>query len=164
MFGIDASTLFVSLIFVIAISSPFVYYSLKSKKNYKIKLEIFRNFSKTIGANPTQIENWRNQYFLGYDPNAKIVVYLNSGLNPEQTFINLGEVRKISIQEKTHLVESGVEKRNVLDYLGIQFNFKDHYKPEKLIEIYDSELFTGQDGEVVLAKNWVEILNNQLNN
>ena len=164
MFDIDATTLFVSLIFIIALSSPFVYYSLKTKRNYKIKLETFLNFSKTIGVNPTQIENWRNQYFLGYDPNAKTVVYFRDGSDPELTFINLGEVNKISIQEKTHLVESGVEKRNVLDYLGIQFNFKDHYKPEKLIEIYDSELFTGQDGEVVLAKNWVELLNNQLKN
>jgi hypothetical protein len=164
MYDIDASTLIVSILFTIAISSPFVYHVFKNKKHRKILMDNFQNFAKTIGVNPSQIENWRNIYFLGYDPNAKIVVYLNGGSNPEQTFINLHEVAKISIQEKTHLVESGVEKRNVLDYLGIQFNFKDHYKSEKLIEIYNSELFSGQDGEAVMAKKWVELLNRQLNN
>ncbi len=164
MFDIDASTLFVSILFMAAISSPFVYYSLKNKKHHKIQLETFQNFAKTNGVTPTQIEEWRNQYFLGFDPKTKSVVYFNGGSNPEQTFITLKDVSKISIQEKTHLVETGVEKRNVLDYLGIQFNFKDHCKPEKLIEIYDSELFTDQDGEHVLAKNWVALLTNQLNN
>lgn len=164
MFDIDASTLVVSLFFFAAIGSPFIYYSMKNKKQQKLQTAAFHTFSKSIGVNPTQIEHWRNQYFLGYDPVAKTVVYLNGGSNTEQVFINLGEVKKISIQEKAHLVESGVEKRNVLDYLGIQFNFKDHCKPEKLIEIYNSELFTGQDGEAVIAKKWVELLTNQLNN
>ena len=164
MFDIDASTLFVSIFFIIAICSPFVYYTFKNKNHQKILIEKFQNFSKTIGVNPTQFENWRNLYFLGYDPNAKIVVYFRDGSNPETSFINLEEVNKINIYEKSRLVESGVEKRNVLDYIGIQFNFKDHYKPEKLIEIYDAEIFSGQDGETVLAKKWVELLNSQLNN
>lgn len=164
MFDIDASTLIVSFFFIAALASPFVYYSIKSKNNQKIRMAAFQAFSKSIGVNPTQIEYWRNQYFLGYDPISKTVVYLNGGSNMEQTFINLGEVKKISIQEKAHLVESGVEKRNVLDYLGIQFNFKDHCKPEKTIEIYNSDLYTGQDGEMMMAKKWVELLNNKLNN
>ena len=112
----------------------------------------------------SKIENWRNLYLLGLDPNSKILLYFKDGSNPEQTFINLEEVVKINIYEKSRIVELGVEKRNVLDYLGIQFNFKDHYKPEKIIEIYDAEIFSGQDGESVLAKKWVELLKSQLNN
>lgn len=164
MFDIDASTLFVSIIFIIAISSPFVYYSFKNKKHQKNLMDRFQKFTETIGVNPSQIENWRNLYFLGYDSNAKIVVYFREGSNPETAFINLKEVNKINIYEKSRVVDSGVEKRNVLDYIGIQFNFKDHYKSEKLIEIYDSELFSGQDGEMVMAKKWIELLNRQLNN
>lgn len=164
MFDIDASTLLVSILFVFAIIAPFVYHGLKNKKHQKTQMENFQNFAKSIGVKPAKIENWRNLYFLGYDPNAKIVVYFRDGSNPETAFINLEEVNKINIYEKSRLVELGVEKRNVLDYLGIQFNFKDHYKPEKLIEIYDSELFTGQDGEVVMAKKWVELLKSQLKN
>lgn len=164
MFDIDATTLFVSIIFIIAISSPFVYYSFKNRKHQKILLDKFQKFANTIGVNPTQIENWRNLYFLGYDPNAKIVVYFRDGSIPETAFINLKEVNKINIHEKSRVIEFGVEKRNVLDYIGIQFNFKDHHKSDKLLEIFDSELFTGQDGETVMAKKWVELLNSQLNN
>lgn len=164
MFDIDASTLFVSILFVIAIIAPFVYHGLKSKRHQKTQMENFQSFAKSIGVTPAKIENWRNQYLLGLDPNSKILIYFRSGSNPEQTFINLEEVHKINIYEKSRVVELGVEKRNVLDYLGIQFNFKDNYKPEKLIEVYDAELFSGQDGETVLAKKWVELLKSQLNN
>ncbi len=164
MFGIDASTLVVSIIFVFAIIAPFVYHGLKNKKHQKTQMENFQSFAKTIGVKPAKIENWRNLYLLGLDPNSKILLYFKDGLNPEQTFINLEEVVKINIYEKSRIVELGVEKRNVLDYLGIQFNFKDHYKPEKIIEIYDAEIFSGQDGESVLAKKWVELLKSQLNN
>ncbi len=164
MFGIDASTLVVSIIFVFAIIAPFVYHGLKNKKHQKTQMENFQSFAKTIGVKPAKIENWRNLYLLGLDPNSKILLYFKDGSNPEQTFINLEEVVKINIYEKSRIVELGVEKRNVLDYLGIQFNFKDHYKPEKIIEIYDAEIFSGQDGESVLAKKWVELLKSQLNN
>lgn len=162
MFDIDASTLLVSILFVFAIIAPFVYHGVKNKKHQKTQLENFQKFAKSIGVKPAKIENWRNLYLLGLDPNSKILIYFKSGSNPEQTFINLEEVIKINIYEKSRVVELGVEKRNVLDYLGIQFNFKDHYKAEKLIEIYNAELFSGQDGESVLAKNWVELLNKQL--
>lgn len=164
MFDIDASTLFVSIIFIIAIMAPFVYHGLKNKKHQKTQMDHFQSFAKSIGVIPAKIENWKNLYFLGFDPTSKILLYSRSGSNPEQTFINLKEVAKINIYEKSRLVELGVEKRNVLDYIGIQFNFKDHYKSEKLIEIYDAEIFSGQDGETVLAKKWVELLNSQLNN
>jgi len=164
MFGIDASTLFVSLLFMFAIISPFVYYGFKNKKLQRTQLENFQSFAKSIGVTPAKIENWRNLYLLGLDPNSKILIYFKDGSNQEKSFINLVEVIKINIYEKSRIVELGVEKRNVIDYLGIQFIFKDHYKPEKIIEIYDAELFSGQDGESVLAKKWVELLRNQLNN
>ena len=140
MFDIDASTLLVSILFVFAIIAPFVYHGVKNKKNQKTQMENFQSFAKSIGVSPAKIENWRNLYFLGLDPNSKILIYFRSGSNPEQTFINLEEVNKINLYEKSRVVELGVEKRNVLDYLGIQFYFKDNYKPEKLIEIYDAEI------------------------
>ena len=61
-------------------------------------------------------------------------------------------------------MESSVEKRNVLDYIGIRFYFEDVRKQEKSLEIYESEKFSGQDWESVLAKNWVDYLRKQLTN
>jgi hypothetical protein len=162
MFEIDFSTLIMSIIFLISISSPFVYYSLKSKKQLKLLTTSFYDFASSIGAKPTKIETWRNEYCLGYDPISKIVVYLRIGSNSDQSFVNLSDVKEVSIHEKTHLVESSVEKRNVLDYIGIRFYFKELRKQEKSLEIYESETFSGQDGETILAKKWADYLRKEL--
>jgi hypothetical protein len=164
MFEIDYSTLTMSVVLFIALSSPFVYYSFKSKKQLKLLTRTFLDFASSIGAKPTKIETWRNEYWLGYDPVSKIVVCLRIDSKSNQSFFKLSDVKEISIHEKTHLVESSVEKRNVLDYIGIRFYFKDVRKQEKSLELYESETFSGQDGEVVLAKKWADYLREQLTN
>ncbi|HAZ24398.1 MAG TPA: hypothetical protein DCY95_06930, partial [Algoriphagus sp.] len=50
------------------------------------------------------------------------------------------------------------EKRVIIDYLALQFHYKDPNHPTKSLEIYDGELFSDLAGERVLAGNWKTLL------
>ena len=155
-------TLAVSSFAMMASASPFVYYSYKLKKIRSENLATFEEFSSINNVTPTQHERWRNHYHLGLDSQFKKLVYHRFGSYPEQRVIDLNDVNKVSIQEKIRRVQVGKEKRYILDFLALQFHFKDLSHSPKTIEIYDGELFTNLAGEKEIAEKWQKILQNQL--
>lgn len=126
-------------------------------------LATFEEFSTTNNVIPTQHERWRNHYHLGLDSQYKKLVYHRFGSYPEQSLIDLRDVNKVSIQEKIRHVQVGKEKRYILDFLALQFHFKDISHAPKTIEIYDGELFSDMAGERGIAEKWQKILEEQLN-
>ncbi len=162
MLDIDPVTLIVSSILLMAFIVPFAYQAIKVKKASKVLASNFLDFVKDAGINPVQIEKWRNHYTLGLDPSQNKLVYFRYGDYPEQTVVDLKEVKRISLQEKNRPVMVGKEKRNILDYLAIQFHFIDSNHLPKTLEIYDGELFSDHAGERVIANKWIEILSRQL--
>lgn len=162
MISIDPVTLAVSSFAMVASASPFVYYSYKLKKTSSENLSSFEEFSTTNNVIPTQHERWRNHYHLGLDSQYKKLIYHRFGSYPEQTLIDLREVNKVSIQEKIRRVQVGKEKRYILDFLALQFHFKDTNHSPKTIEIYDGELFNNVAGERGIAAKWQKILENHL--
>ncbi|PZX55798.1 hypothetical protein [Algoriphagus chordae] len=125
-------------------------------------LTTFEEFSTSNNVIPTQHERWRNHYHLGLDSQFKKVVYHRFGTYPEQSVIDLNEVHKVSIQEKIRFVQVGKEKRYILDFLALQFHFKDRMHSPKTIEIYDGLLFTSLAGEKGIAEKWQRILESHL--
>lgn len=75
---------------------------------------------------------------------------------------DLRDVNKVSIQEKNRRVQVGKEKRYILEFLALQFHFKDSSHSPKTIEIYDGELFTDVAGERRIAEKWQRILQDSL--
>ena len=143
---------------MVATASPFIYYSYKIKKLTTANLASFEEFSTSNNVSPTQHERWRNHYHLGLDSQSKKLVYYRFGSYPEQSVVNLKEVNKVSIQEKNRHIQVGKEKRIVLEFLALQFHFKDSSHSPKTIEIYDGELFTDVAGERGIAEKWQRIL------
>jgi len=162
MISIDPVTFVVSSFAMVASACPFLYYSYKLKKISSENLATFEEFSTTNKVIPTQHERWRNHYHLGLDSEYKKLVYHRFGSYPEQSIIDLQEVNKVSIQEKIRRVQVGKEKRYILDFLALQFHFKDNSHSPKTIEIYDGELFTSLAGEKGIAEKWQRILENHL--
>ncbi|WP_192349638.1 hypothetical protein [Algoriphagus sp. Y33] len=162
MISMDPVTLVVSSFAIVATASPFVYYSYKLKKLTSANLASFEEFSATKNVVPTQHERWRNHYHLGLDIQTKKLIYHRFGSYPEQSLIDLTEVTKVSIQEKNRRVLVGKEKRYILDFLALQFHFKDASHSPKTIEIYDGELFSDMAGERGIAEKWQKILETQL--
>ncbi|SFB60511.1 hypothetical protein [Algoriphagus aquimarinus] len=162
MISIDPITLAVSSFAMVASASPFLYYSYKLKRISNENLATFEEFSSNNNVMPTQHERWRNHYHLGLDSQYKKLVYHRFGSYPEQSVIDLKEVIKVSIQEKIRRVQVGKEKRYILEFLALQFHFKDFTHSPKTIEIYDGELFTSVAGEKGIAEKWQKILENHL--
>ncbi|MEB2775921.1 hypothetical protein SYJ56_11430 [Algoriphagus sp. D3-2-R+10] len=162
MISIDSVTLAVMSFAMVATASPFVYYSYKLKKISSGNLASFEEFSSTNNITPTQHERWRNHYHLGLDKQHKKLVYHRFGSYPEQSLIDLKDVNKVSIQEKIRKVQVGKEKRYILDFLALQFHFKDTSHSPKTIEIFDGELFTDVAGERGIAEKWQKILESNL--
>ncbi|SFU12091.1 hypothetical protein SAMN04489724_4072 [Algoriphagus locisalis] len=162
MISIDPVTLAVTSFAMVATASPFVYYSYKLKKLTTANLASFEEFSTSNNAVPTQHERWRNHYHLGLDCQSKKLVYHRFGSYPEQSIIDLNEVNKVSIQEKSHMIHVGKEKRHILEYLALQFHFKDSSHSPKTVEIYDGELFSDLAGERSIAEKWQRILEKNL--
>lgn len=162
MISVDPVTLAVTSFAMMASASPFVYYSYRLKKQSSENLATFEEFSSSNNVIPTQHERWRNHYHLGLDSQYKKLVYHRFGSYPEQSLIDLREVNKVSIQEKNRRVQVGKEKRYILEFLALQFHFKDSTHSPKTIEIYDGELFTDVAGERGIAEKWQRILEKQL--
>ena len=162
MISVDPVTLAVTSFAMMASASPFVYYSYRLKKQSSDNLASFEEFSSSNNVIPTQHERWRNHYHLGLDSKFKKLVYHRFGSYPEQSLIDLSEVYKVSIQEKNRRVQIGKEKRFILEFLALQFHYKDSNHSPKTIEIYDGELFTDVAGERGIAEKWQRILENHL--
>ena len=162
MISIDPVTLAVTSFAMMASASPFLYYSYKLKKTSSENLATFEEFTAVNNVIPTQHERWRNHYHLGLDNKYKKLVYHRFGSYPEQSIIDLNDVTKVSIQEKIRRVQAGKEKRYILDFLALQFHFKDSSHSPKTIEIYDGELFADLAGERGIAEKWQRILENNL--
>ncbi|WP_339703898.1 hypothetical protein [Algoriphagus aquimarinus] len=162
MISIDPITLAVSSFAMVASASPFLYYSYKLRKISSENLATFEEFSSTNNVIPTQHERWRNHYHLGLDSQYKKLVYHRFGSYPEQSVIDLSQVNKVSIQEKIRKVQAGKEKRYILDFLALQFHFKDFSHSPKTIEIYDGLLFISLAGERGIAEKWQKILESHL--
>lgn len=156
------TTVALSSILICAFVAPFAYYSFKNKKTEKSLSHTFNEFAKEYGVSPTVIDKWRNHYTIGLDKTAKKLVYFSYGDFPQQVVINLNEVNKVSLQEKFRTVTVGHEKRNILEFLALQFHFKNPQHLARTVEVYDGNIFTDQMGERVIAKKWLEVLSEEI--
>ncbi len=162
MQNIDMTTVLLSLILTVAFAAPFIYYSFKNKNAEKLLSKNFNEFAKQYGISPTLVDKWRNHYTIGLDKSTKKLVYFSYGDFPQQVVINLEEVQKVTLQEKFRSITVGKEKRNILEFLALQFHFKDPDHLARTVEVYDGNLFTDQMGERVIAKKWLEVLSQEL--
>ncbi|REG94213.1 hypothetical protein [Algoriphagus antarcticus] len=162
MFDIDPMTLIVSALLIVAFASPLIFQRFKNKNKLILQQATFSEFAEMNNARPTLHEQWRNHYHLGIDTESKKVVYHRFGSYPEQTVIDLNEVKKVSVQEKSRVVIVGKEKRFIIDYLALQFHFKDESHSPKTLETYDGDLYSDMAGERGLTERWKEKIENIL--
>ncbi|MEP1953998.1 MAG: hypothetical protein ABJ333_04335 [Algoriphagus sp.] len=147
-------TLLVSAVCFMAFTAPFIYQALKNKKSLMLQQGTFTEFAASNNVKPTQHEHWRNHYHLGVDTEAKKVIYHRFGSYPEQSVIDLNDIKSVSLQEKNRVVVVGKEKRFIIDYLALQFHFKDPSHSPKTIETYDGKLYSDMAGERGLTERW----------
>lgn len=152
--------LMVSFFLTVGIILPFAYTSYKAKIKNPLASN-FQEFTELHHLHPTMIEKWKNHQ-LAFDADQNKLLYFRQGNYPQQSVINLKEVKNISIQEYTHTSGTGKYKHDVMDYLGVKLQFIDESHPPKMLEIYDGKLFPSISSERSIAKKWLEILQKQI--
>ena len=134
-------------------ATPFIYYSIKLKKEKAKHQSEIKKFFERFDFNPTQSHSWRNLYNIAIDTDNGLVLYMKFSENPVQEMIKLTEVSKVTPLEKLRSIELVNGKRNVLSYLAIQLQLKDSPNEIKTLEFYDEDLFSDLVGEQVNMGN-----------
>lgn len=163
MIDIDPGSLIVSLVFLAAFVTPFIY-----QKNKIKKIEILQNqlFEKLVVENRLQLdsrEHWRGTYQIGIDSKNKWLVYQRYGEDSLEILIDLSSIAKASINERSQQKVIGKEKHLLIDYIAITLHPKDRKDPDFSLEIYDGDRFIDLLGERVLANNWIATIEKVLN-
>jgi hypothetical protein len=154
--------LWMSLLGMLVISLPYLYYVLKSKEEKSAGTEARQDSISTRQLVLSKVQKWRNHYMLGLDPNQNVLVYQRYGNYPAEMTINLNEVDHTSIDIHYEDVTVGKSKVKKLGYLDILLHFKDSSRPAKSITIYDEEQIPRVADELFIADSWVSTINSQL--
>jgi hypothetical protein len=159
----ELGPLFIGIAAVAAMIVPVMYVH-KAQKNKEIKfLQHFLDLAKAQGINPTQHELWNINYIIGLDETSKKVFYLKkNGVEEKTMTINLAEVEKCRIANKTHTIKSSGGNSNVIDRIDLMFINRNPQKADKSIEFYNGEESMSLRGEVPLTDKWCNIINSTL--
>lgn len=155
----ESVSLMVSFFLIVGITLPFAYS--KFSLNHRKMASSFNDFIFQNHMKPTVIEKWKNHQ-LGFDSEQNKLLYFRNGHYPIQTVIDLKEIKDISIHEHSHSSGKGKYKHEVMDYLGVKLQYLDETHPPKMLEIYDGKLFPKISSERIIAKKWLNLLQNQI--
>ena len=161
MIDIDIPTLAVSSVLLLGVITPFVSYSIKSKKAKKEFLDGFSDFTSQLNLNIDVQEDWRNRYVLGLDNVKKVLVYYQTGEDKVGQQIELDEVSQ-AVLHQSYLINESAAKNKTLDYLALQLHFKDPSRKSLSLEIYRHENYSDLLGETILADKWTDLINQSL--
>jgi hypothetical protein len=151
-----------SLIGMLVISLPYLYYMLKFNESDRTVEESRQRSRSTRQLVLSKVQKWRNHYMLGLDANQNVLVYQRYGHYPAEETINLDEVDHTSIDIHYEDVTVGNSKVKKLGYLDILLHFKDGSRPAKSITIYDKGQIPKVADELFIADSWVSTINSQL--
>jgi hypothetical protein len=155
MLDIDPASLGISLILLLAFIWPLYYYSRKQKSKLKSQKEFLEKICQSSQLQFDHEDHWRGLYGMGLDIKNKKLIYVFYETPTETKTIDLQKAHRIFIQKTEHELSNGKEKRQILDHLAIQIDCMDK---THVLEFYDCNRFSDQDGEWPLAKKWENIL------
>lgn len=156
MFDIDYLTLSIAAVCMAAFVAPFYWNHRKSAQKLKKAMHRIQEVSKNLKLNLQEKDCWNNQYFIGLDPEQKVLLYAVDIHQNPPLVLDLTTVQKIKLEEKFHEFGNAKDKRKVLDRLDLVL-IKDGQSSLEL-EFYDAEKYSAMDGEPLLIKKWEKLL------
>jgi hypothetical protein len=158
MINIDITTLVVSGVILLAVSAPFISYSVKSKKAKSRFLNSFKEYISSLNLKIDVQEDWRNRYILALDQTKNTLVYYRTGENETKCDIALQDVSRAVVYQ-SYLNESSGGNSKILEQVTLQIHFKNPSKKTLHLEIYNQEFYSALLGETVLAAKWADLVN-----
>lgn len=153
MFDIDIITLIMAVAGMIAFAIPFYLNNQKVKKEKTRKMKGLSEIIKSNGLSLNLEDQWRNQYFIGFDSNKNKLLYIANLDKLEPVVIDLDHVKQIKIDEVSRVIGSKGNSRKVIDELRLHL-ISHTGKVIGDLEFYDAEKFSDLAGESVLIKKW----------
>jgi hypothetical protein len=161
MIDIDVPTLAVSTVILLGVLTPFVTYSIKSRKARNKFLNGYNEFTHRMNLTIDIQEDWRNRYIFGLDKTKRVLTYYQVGESTIEKYIPLDEVSKAVVHQTYLNGEDGGAKK-ALDQIEIQIHFKASSKKTMYLEVYNNENYSDLLGETILAAKWAELINQNL--
>jgi hypothetical protein len=159
----DLTAIISSIALVALITIPFIIHHLRrKKKENKFLMEVI-SLTGNKNVKISHKEFWRDGYAICMDDNSRKIVYRNSHKEKgENAIIDLSEVEKCRIVNKSRKVNNPTGNNIITDRLELVFTFRRADLPEKVLEFYDSSVFLTADGELPLIEKWLGIVNSNM--
>ncbi|WP_026969060.1 hypothetical protein [Algoriphagus terrigena] len=162
MIAIDIPTLVLSSVILLGVATPFISYSIKSKKAKAQFLNGFNQYVSGLNLKVDVQEDWRNRYILGIDSTKKTLVYYQIGENETKSQVKLQELSNAVVHQSYLNSDNPTATSKSLEQVTIQLYFKDPAKKTLNLEIYNQEYYSDLLGETLLASKWAELINERL--
>lgn len=159
MIAIDIPTLVLSSVILLGVATPFISYSIKSKKAKAQFLNGFNQYVSGLNLKVDVQEDWRNRYILGIDSTKKTLVYYQIGENETKSQVKLQELSNAVVHQSYLNSDNPTATSKSLEQVTIQLYFKDPAKRTLNLEIYNHEYYSDLLGETMLASKWADLIN-----
>ena len=148
---------------LVAMVAPVMYIH-KTRKNKETSfISRFNELAMQNNVNIAQPETWNIHYAMGLDAAANKILYLKKNENQENmVVIDLRQVERCRVANKTHQVKSNGKNIAVTDSLHLAFILKDKSKADKTVEFYNGDESLCLRGELPLVEKWCDLINQQL--
>ncbi|MCB9283587.1 MAG: hypothetical protein H6563_05880 [Lewinellaceae bacterium] len=156
----DASTAIIALVFIGFVTIPFVFLSRNLRSKDKQLLTTFDQVAKQENLRISQKEFWDGKYGIGIDPEGHKLLYIKKkGDSIQKVLVDLSEVEKCRILNKSRSVRTHNTASKVIDFLGLALTFSNSAREDQALEFYnvDESLTLGK--ELLLTEKWLKLIN-----
>jgi hypothetical protein len=138
----------------------------KRKQSQKIKTQklFLEQLQNKAGLKFDQSDDWRDRYFIGLDSERKVLVYAIFDAENTVHQIDLSKATDVKVLKMEREAKVEGKSINVIDSLNLKIELMGEKAETKILEFYDSELFSDNLGEWPLIQKWQENLKGILKN
>ena len=164
MFDIEPISLVISMVIMLLFSTPFVIFKRKQSKKIKAQKLFLDQWQNKAGLKFDQSDDWRDRYFIGLDSERKVLVYVIFDAENTVHQIDLSKASDVKVLKMEREVKVEGKTTNVIDSLSLKIDLMGEKEAAKILEFYDSDLFSDNLGELPLIQKWQEKLKAILKN
>jgi len=154
MFDIEPISLVISLVIMLLFSTPFVIFKRKQSQKIKAQKLFLEQLQAKAGLKFDQSDDWRDRYFIGLDSERKVLVYVIFGTENTVHQIDLFKATDVKVLKMEREAKVEGKPINVIDSLNLKIQLMGDKPDSKILEFYDSELFSDNLGELPLIQKW----------
>lgn len=154
----DNAMIFVSVLLVAVIFTPFFYFGfLGGKKSRSLKHQV-KEILKKQGYSLSSKEYWGNR-FLGIDAEKRVLIFVGSGESEmDVTEIDLRDLTGCSWGKQTERIKTNSGNGNQLVNLELELYFQQGKSATRTLRLYDRDEELQEDFEEQRAERWVDTI------